>query len=137
MAITATTSATPSLQATLSKARLEQAKREAENAETKVEALQQQTERAEQEVQAKRENVRELSTRTALEDTTYMGQLRAARSAVAPATQDFCGTYVCGYLCEVCRQRECTQVQPRWAAICQHPGRAHRSHRQSEHLTVY
>ncbi|NBW50192.1 MAG: hypothetical protein EBR49_08905 [Betaproteobacteria bacterium] len=89
MAITATTSATPSLQATLSKARLEQAKREAENAETKVEALQQQTEQAEQEVQAKRENVRELSTRTALEDTTYMGQLRAARSAVAPATQDF------------------------------------------------
>ena len=89
MAITATTSATPSLQATLSKARLEQAKREAENAETKVEALQQQTEQAEQEGQAKRENVRELSTRTALEDTTYMGQLRAARSAVAPTTQDF------------------------------------------------
>ncbi|CAM8647005.1 hypothetical protein MCEMSEM22_01329 [Comamonadaceae bacterium] len=89
MAITATNSATPSLQATLSKARLEQAKREAENAETKVEALQQQTEQAEQEVQAKRENVRELSSRTRLEDTTYMGQLRAARSTVAPATQDF------------------------------------------------
>lgn len=89
MAISATTSATPSLQATLSKARLEQAKREAENAETKVEALQQQTEQAEQEVQIKRENVQTLSTRSALEDTTYIGQLRAARSAVAPATQDF------------------------------------------------
>jgi multidrug efflux pump subunit AcrA (membrane-fusion protein) len=89
MAIAATNSATPSLQATLNKGRLEQAKREAETAETKVEALQQQTEQAEQEVQAKRENVRELSTRSALEDTTYIGQLRAARSSVAPATQDF------------------------------------------------
>ena len=89
MAITATNSATPSLQATLSKARLEQAKREADTAQTKVETLQQQTEQAEQDLQVKREDVRDLASRTALEDSTYVGQLRAAKSAVAPATQDF------------------------------------------------
>jgi hypothetical protein len=89
MAITSTNSATPSLQATVSKARLEQAKREADSAQTRVETLQQQTEQAEQDLQAKREDVRELSSNTAVEDTTYMGQLRLAKSAVAPATQDF------------------------------------------------
>lgn len=89
MAIAATTSASPSLQATLNKARLEQAKRDAENAESTVQVLEQQTAQAEQEAQTKRDNVRELSTRSALDDTTYIGQLRAARSSVAPATQDF------------------------------------------------
>lgn len=89
MAIAATNSATPSLQATLSKARLEQAKREADSAQIKVETLQQQTEQAEQDLQVKRENVQELAGRTALQDTTYGSQLRAAKSAVAPATQDF------------------------------------------------
>jgi chromosome segregation ATPase len=89
MPLSATSSVTiPSMQATLSQARLEQAKREAENAETKVEELQQQTEQAAQQAQSKRENVRALSSKPP-EDSTYMGQLRAARSAVAPATQDF------------------------------------------------
>lgn len=89
MAITSTNSATPSLQATLNKARLEQAKREAETAQDKVESLKQETEHAEQDLQVKRENVRELTTRSALEDSTYIGQLRAAKSAVPTATQDF------------------------------------------------
>ncbi len=89
MAITSTNSATPSLQATLNKARLEQAKREAETAQDKVESLKQETEQAEQDLQVKRENVRELTTRSALEDSTYIGQLRAAKSAVPAATQDF------------------------------------------------
>ncbi|MDH4449422.1 MAG: hypothetical protein QE265_02365 [Rhodoferax sp.] len=89
MAIAATNSATPSLQATLSQARLEQAKRDMQSAQTKVEALQRETAQAEQEVQVRRANVQALGSHATLQDSTYMGQLRAARSAVAPATQDF------------------------------------------------
>lgn len=89
MAITSTNSATPTLQSTLNRARLEQAKRDAETAQDKVETLKQQTEEAEQDLQSKRDNVRDLSARAALEDSTYIGQLRAAKSAVPPSTQDF------------------------------------------------
>lgn len=89
MAISATNSATPSIQSTLSRARLEQAKREAENAENKVESLQQQTDQAEQEVQSKKNAVQALTARNTLEDTTYISQLKASTSSVAPATQDF------------------------------------------------
>jgi len=66
MAISATNSATPSIQSTLSRARLEQAKREAENAENKVESLQQQTDQAEQEVQSKQNAVQTLTARNTL-----------------------------------------------------------------------
>lgn len=89
MAIGATNSATPSIQSTLNRARLEQAKREAENAESKVETLQQQSEQAEQELQTRQTAVQALTSRKTQEDTTYIGQLRAAKALVAPATQDF------------------------------------------------
>jgi uncharacterized protein HemY len=89
MAIASTNSATPTLQSVLNRARLEQAKREAQNAEDKVESLQQQTERAEQDRKVRDDRVQALSARNALEDSTYVSQLRASRSAVAPATQDF------------------------------------------------
>nr|WP_315463512.1 hypothetical protein [uncultured Rhodoferax sp.] len=89
MAIAATHSATPSLQMTLNKARLEQAKREALKAEDELEALQLEAEQTEQEVYARRMTVRELDARVAWEDTTYNSQLRATRSSVPPATQDF------------------------------------------------
>jgi uncharacterized protein HemY len=77
------------LQSVLNRARLEQAKREAQNAEDKVESLQQQTERAEQDRKVRDDRVQALSAHNALEDSTYLSQLRARRSAVAPATQDF------------------------------------------------
>jgi dsDNA-specific endonuclease/ATPase MutS2 len=96
VAITATSSASPSLQASLSKVRLEQARREADRAEADAQNLRARADEAEREARTGRDKVRQLSsssTDTASatkEDTTYTQQLRAAEaSETPPKVQNF------------------------------------------------
>ncbi len=69
--ITATNSATPSLQATLGRARLEQALREADQAEANAKNLRAQADQAEQEAQSSHDNVRRISASNTQSDATY------------------------------------------------------------------
>ncbi len=71
VAITATTSATPSVQASLGRARLAQARREAEQAEANARDLRAQADDAEQQAQNSQEKVRKISSQNRQEDTTY------------------------------------------------------------------
>ncbi len=89
--IVATSSATPSLQATLSLARLQQARQEADLAESRAQELRARADDAEQDAKTGRDRVRQLSaTNTAPQDTTYAQQLRAAATAeVVPPVQNF------------------------------------------------
>ena len=88
--ITATSSASPSLQATLSKVRLEQARQEADQAEKTAQDLRSQADAAEQEAQKGRERVQGLATSSRdATDATYTPQVRSARPEVSPQTQDF------------------------------------------------
>jgi hypothetical protein len=88
VAITATNSATPSLQATLVKSRLEQARREADQAESNAQQLRSQADQAELDAQKGQQNVRELTTRSKQTDTTYTSQIKSS-SEVPAQTQDF------------------------------------------------
>jgi len=63
VAITATNAATPSLQSLLSKARLQQARTEADQAESKAQSLRAQADAAELDAQSSREKVRTLTAR--------------------------------------------------------------------------
>lgn len=89
VAITATNSASPSLQATLSKTRIEQARREADSAEARASDLRSQADEAEREAQDRNQTARSLSARSQVADSTYTSALRQERSAVPPATQSF------------------------------------------------
>ena len=92
VAITATNSATPSLQASLSMVRLEQAKREADTAEAKAEDLRARANDAEREAQDRKDNVRELSankTNDPLARSTYNAPSKSSTAAVPVATQEF------------------------------------------------
>ncbi|APW43509.1 hypothetical protein [Rhodoferax saidenbachensis] len=96
VAITATTSASPSLQASLSKVRLEQARREADRAEADAQDLRAQADEAEREARNGRDKVRQLSssntatTSASTDRTTYTQQLRAAVvSETPPKVQNF------------------------------------------------
>jgi len=71
VAITATSSATPSLQVTLGGARLEQARREADQAEANARDLRAQADDAEQQAQRSQDNVRQVSARTQQDEATY------------------------------------------------------------------
>jgi len=103
VAITATNSASPSLQATLSKTRIEQARREADSAEARASALRAQADEAEREAQDRNETVRSLSARSQSGDSTYASALRQQNSEVPAATQDFL-------------ERMYTAVSPKFAA---------------------
>jgi hypothetical protein len=85
--IAATSYATSSLQSTLSRSRIEQARREADSAERKAQTLRQQADEAEREAQGRNANVRSLTAREASTDSTYDQALQADSSAVAPKTQ--------------------------------------------------
>jgi hypothetical protein len=88
VAIAATTNATPSLQATLSKTRLEQARREADLAESNAQNLRAQADQAEAEAQKGQEKVRALTVNAQPDDATY-SPLRNASTQVPAQTQDF------------------------------------------------
>jgi len=95
VAITATNSTTPSLQASLSRVRLEQAKREADAAEAKAEDLRAQADNAEQEAQGRRSDVRTLSTTKPAEaadptaNSVYSAPNKPSFIALPTETRDF------------------------------------------------
>jgi hypothetical protein len=74
VAIAATNSATPSLQSTLGKVRLEQARREADQAEINAQNLRAQADAAEQDAENSQGRVRDLTARQQREDPTYQFQ---------------------------------------------------------------
>lgn len=76
VAITATNYATPSPQATLTRARLEQARREADQAEANAKQLREQADQAERQAQQGQAKVGALSQQVAQADSTYSAQLR-------------------------------------------------------------
>ena len=87
-AITSTNSATPSLQASLVKSRLEAVKREVDQAEAKVENLRDQTDAAESELEKSQSKVRNLSSRANSIDPTYQSNIQASQSSVPAKTQE-------------------------------------------------
>ena len=96
VAITATNSATPSLQASLSMVHLEQAKREADTAEARAQDLRAQANDAERDAQGRKDNVRELSSSASKPTDTPTSSTYSAPStstsnfvAVPAATQEF------------------------------------------------
>jgi hypothetical protein len=88
--ISATNSATPSVQQTLGRSRLQQARREADQAEATAQTLRQQADDAEFQAQKSQGQVREQATRNQqLDSSTYASPAKGQRSAVPPSTQDF------------------------------------------------
>ncbi|WPC68368.1 hypothetical protein SBP18_07645 [Rhodoferax ferrireducens] len=71
-AISATNSATPSLQSVLGRARVEQARREADQAEARAQTLRQQADQAESDAQQSQGRWRDLSQRNQQVDPTYL-----------------------------------------------------------------
>jgi hypothetical protein len=88
VAITATNSATPSNRVVMIKARLEQAQREAGQAEFKAQSLRTQADAAEIDARQSRENVRTLYTNSRQSPPTYDDQIKKAPE-VPTKTQDF------------------------------------------------
>ena len=86
-ALAATNSATPSLQSTLIRARLEIARRQAQQAESTVQDLRAQVDAAETEYGKRQDQVRALSDQSRQSDSTYSTQVRAG-TAVPVKTQE-------------------------------------------------
>lgn len=89
VAIASTTNATPSLQASLLRTRVEQAQREADRAEADARDLRSQADQAEQEAQSKQETASGLAAQSRSPEITYSSPTRAASSQVPAQTQDF------------------------------------------------
>jgi len=89
VAITATNSATPTALLALGKARLEQARREANQAEANAQSLRSQADAAEIDAQKSQDNVQKVATHNARADTTYSSQPNSGTSEVPKKTQDF------------------------------------------------
>jgi len=84
VAITATNSATPSVQASLGKVRLEQARNEADQAEANARDLRAQADAAEQQAQQSQDKVRKIASNVQLEEATY-SQPRDTKQQEVPA----------------------------------------------------
>ena len=90
VAITATTYATPSNVAWQGRAKLEQARREADQAEAQAKELRNAADQAEQDAQKGQSKVSALANQVAQTDSTYASQLRRKSAAAdASKTQDF------------------------------------------------
>jgi uncharacterized protein YaiL (DUF2058 family) len=87
-AITATNSATPSLQSVLSRTRLAQAQREASQAEANAQNLRAQADEAERESQSSQNRVRVLSSRSRSVDPTYASQIAANKTDKTQMSDD-------------------------------------------------
>lgn len=88
-AISATTSATPSVQASLGRSRLEQARREANQAEANAKNLRQQADAAEQVAQKSQQNVRSAALAQSRQDeAVYAAPRRSATAALPRSMQD-------------------------------------------------
>lgn len=88
VAITATNSATPSLQAVLGRTRLEQARREASQAEATAQNLRAQADEAERDAAKSQNKVRELAARNLQPDPTYTAQVQASQPEKPPQSRD-------------------------------------------------
>jgi hypothetical protein len=89
VAITATNSATVSLQVTLNKARLEQAQREADQAENNAKQLRSQADQAERDAQQGYDNVRKVSAANRQSDATYSSPAHSSGAETPLKVQDF------------------------------------------------
>lgn len=89
VAITATSNATPSLQSVLNRSRVEQAGREAEQAEANAQQLRAQANEEERKAQQGQEKVRTLTAQARQSDATYTSAVKGSTSEVPPETQDF------------------------------------------------
>jgi len=87
MSISATNSATPSLQSVLLSVRMAQARRDVDKAEAKAQDLRTQADAAENQAQQSRGRVSELSRRSRQNDPTYQTQLQAGQSELTVKTQ--------------------------------------------------
>lgn len=88
VAITATNSATTSLQSVLNRSRLEQARRQADQAEAEARDLRSQADQAEQVAQRGQQKVRSLSSEIARAAATYSPRVQGAQTGVPEQTQD-------------------------------------------------
>jgi phage I-like protein len=88
-AISATNSATPSTQQALNSNRLQQARREADQAEAHAQDLRQQADGAELQAQKSQANVREQAARNQQTGSTYASPLKQSQPEVPVKTQDF------------------------------------------------
>lgn len=89
VALAATNSATPSLQATLIRNRLEVARREAQQADSTVRDLRAQVQAAENESENRQDNVRKLADQSRQSDPTYRSQIQTSAADVPVSTQEF------------------------------------------------
>ena len=89
VAIAATNSSTPALQAALGRARLEQAKREASQAEDNARQLRAQADDAEREARQGQAKVREVSADNRRQESTYRSPAKADASAPPVNVQNF------------------------------------------------
>jgi uncharacterized protein YkwD len=89
VAITATNSATPSVSVSIAKVKLEQARNEADKAESTARSLRAQVNVAEQNAQAGQTKVRKLSASVNPEAVTYASPLEKGGTEVPIKTQDF------------------------------------------------
>jgi hypothetical protein len=89
VAITATNTATPSAQLVQVRARLEQAKRIADQAESNAQTLRSEADAAEIDAQKSQQIVRSLTARNREINATYASPLNSKTSEVPKQTQDF------------------------------------------------
>ncbi len=89
VAITATNSTTPSIQASMGQARLAQARREADQAEANARDLRAQADDAERQAQDSQQNVRKVSSRNQQEAATYSQPRTNSTSEVPLKVQKF------------------------------------------------
>lgn len=87
--ITATNSATISLQSVLNRSRLEQARRQVDQAEAEARDLRTQANQAEQDAQQGQQKVRSISSEIAKTAPTYTPKVQGAAPEVPEQTQDF------------------------------------------------
>lgn len=92
-AITATNSATLSMQAMLGRARLQQARQEADQAQTRAQDLRQQANIAEQEVQKSQERVRTVSAQNRQSPSTYAVPRSSNEPELSSNLQDFLANF--------------------------------------------
>lgn len=89
VAITATSTASPSLQQTLLHSKVAQARREAEQAEDQAQNLRREADQAEKDAQQSRTRYHQTQQKAADYDATYSAPSRTQRSEVPRQTQDF------------------------------------------------
>nr|WP_295775709.1 hypothetical protein [Rhodoferax sp.] len=88
VAITATNSATPSIQASVGRVRLEQARREADQAQANARDLRAQADNAEQQAQSSQEKVRKVAASDQRTESTYSAPSSASTSEVPAHVQN-------------------------------------------------